>query len=185
MEEKFYTKITESKTNCLSCGECIDLIHPQCIPHTGNCKNCANFIVYTQQNIISQAIKEKKYNFLPHFNLNIALRSQSKAIADMGYNVITGKYNAEAKYLRYRKQTVKQLFQVAQRFGFKDGTVHLSVAIYDHFLQVDSMVDRLRTTYQSCKGVVSEQICTFVASVSLFIAAKYSEIKYPVVEDVC
>jgi len=47
------------------------------------------------------------------------------------------------------------------------------------------MIDRLRVTYTSCRGVVSEQICTFVVSVSLFIAAKYAEIKYPVVEDVC
>lgn len=47
------------------------------------------------------------------------------------------------------------------------------------------MVDRLRTTYASCNNVVSEQICTFIASVSLFIGAKYNEIKYPVVEDVC
>ena len=33
--------------------------------------------------------------------------------------------------------------------------------------------------------MISEQICTFVAAVSLFISAKYHEIKYPVVEDVC
>ena len=43
----------------------------------------------------------------------------------------------------------------------------------------------MRNNYASCKGVVSEQICTFVASVCLFIGAKYLEIKYPVVEDVC
>jgi len=103
----------------------------------------------------------------------------------MGYTVITGKHNPQSKYLRYRRETVKQLFQVAQRFGFKDSTVHLTVTIYDHFLQVDQMVDKLRSTYKSCNGVVSEQICIFVASVCLFIGAKYSEIKYPVVEDVC
>lgn len=33
--------------------------------------------------------------------------------------------------------------------------------------------------------MVSEQLATFIASVSLFVAAKYSEIKYPVVDDVC
>jgi len=61
----------------------------------------------------------------------------------------------------------------------------MAVAIYDHFLQVDNMIDNLRQTYASCKGVVSEQIATFVASVALFVGAKYLEIKYPVVEDVC
>ena len=106
-------------------------------------------------------------------------------MSEAGYNVVTGKFNPEAKYLRYRRSAVKELFKVAHRFGFKDSTVHLAVSIYDHFLQVDDMVDRLRATYPSCKGVVSEQICTFVASVSLFLASKYSEIKYPVVEDVC
>jgi hypothetical protein len=59
------------------------------------------------------------------------------------------------------------------------------VTVYDHFLQVPLMVENLRNTYASCKGVVSEQICTFIASVCLFIGAKYQEIKYPVVEDVC
>jgi len=77
------------------------------------------------------------------------------------------------------------LFQVSERFGFKSTTVHLAVAIYDHFLQIDNMIDFLRNTYQSCKGVVSQQIATFIASVSLFVGAKYLEIKYPVVEDVC
>lgn len=33
--------------------------------------------------------------------------------------------------------------------------------------------------------MITEQICTFIASVSLFVSAKYNEIKYPVVEDVC
>jgi hypothetical protein len=46
------------------------------------------------------------------------------------------------------------------------------------------MIDRLRATYKSCNNVVSEQICTFIASVSLFLGSKYSEIKYPVVQDV-
>jgi hypothetical protein len=32
---------------------------------------------------------------------------------------------------------------------------------------------------------VTEQICTFIASLALFISAKYCEIKYPVVSDVC
>jgi hypothetical protein len=32
---------------------------------------------------------------------------------------------------------------------------------------------------------VAEQICTFIASLALFISAKYCEIKYPIVTDVC
>ena len=87
--------------------------------------------------------------------------------------------------MKYRQSNIKKLFEVSDRFGFKAQTVHTAVSFYDHFLQVDCMIDRLRQSYVSCKGVVSEQIATFVASVSLFIAAKYSEIKYPVVEDVC
>jgi hypothetical protein len=59
------------------------------------------------------------------------------------------------------------------------------VAIFDKILQVEDSIERLRQSYESCRGVVSEQICTFIAAVSLFISAKYSEIKYPVVEDVC
>ena len=47
------------------------------------------------------------------------------------------------------------------------------------------IIDYLRNTYESCKGVISEQIVTFIASVSLFVSAKYGEVKYPVVEDVC
>ena len=46
-------------------------------------------------------------------------------------------------------------------------------------------IEALRDRFASCKGVISEQISIFIASVSLFISAKYYEIKYPVVEDVC
>lgn len=52
-------------------------------------------------------------------------------------------------------------------------------------MSIDMMIDRLRATYSSCHNVVSEQISTFIASVSLFIGSKYNEIKYPVVQDVC
>jgi hypothetical protein len=59
------------------------------------------------------------------------------------------------------------------------------VALFDKLLSIENSIERLRDTYESCKGVISEQICTFIASVSLFMSAKYLEIKYPVVEDVC
>ena len=63
--------------------------------------------------------------------------------------------------------------------------MHHSVAIYDKLLQIEKCIERLRKEYKSCNNVISEQICTFVASVALFMSAKYLEIKYPVVEDVC
>ena len=80
---------------------------------------------------------------------------------------------------------MREIFQSAERFGFRNETVHHAVAIYDKFLQIEDCIDRLRSEYESCKGVISEQICTFIASVALFMSAKYLEIKYPVVEDVC
>ena len=33
---------------CLSCEEVVDMVHPQCRPNTGNCKNCANFMYLRQ-----------------------------------------------------------------------------------------------------------------------------------------
>lgn len=171
---------------CLSCGDRLEAVLPQSTPHTGNCRNCGNFVVFTSNSkIVSQAIKDQKQQFKPHFDLFKSLKSQSRPVSQGGYSVITGKYNSNAKYLRYRKQNIKQLFQISERFGFKASTVHMAVAIYDHFLQVDSMIDRLRGSYKSCYNVVSEQISTFIASVALFVASKYSEIKYPVVQDVC
>lgn len=106
-------------------------------------------------------------------------------------------YNPQAKYLKYRRKTVRALFQTSERFGFNNDSVHHAIALFDGTLirrsraQVDGeaverdAIEALRARFASCKGVISEQICTFVASVSLFISAKYHEIKYPVVEDVC
>lgn len=54
----------------------------------------------------------------------------------------------------------------------------------DEILNQDA-IESLREKYESCKGVISEQICTFIASVCLFISSKYLELKYPVVEDIC
>ena len=48
-------------------------------------------------------------------------------------------------------------------------------ATYDKFLQIEDCIERLRREYESCKGVISEQICTFIASVALFMSAKYLE----------
>jgi hypothetical protein len=187
MEERMFQKISHPEVECLSCKQKIEQVFPQCLPYTGNCLNCGNFIVFSDnpRKVISQSLKEENFSFKPEIDLNQAIKSASKTVSQFGNKVITGVYNPQSKYLRYRSQNIKQLFQVSERFGFKPATVHLSVAIYDHFLQVDQMVDRLRVTYESCKGVVSEQIATFVASVSLFLGSKYAEIKYPVVEDVC
>ena len=52
-------------------------------------------------------------------------------------------------------------------------------------LNRENQIDKFRSEYASCKGVISEQICTFIACVALQLSAKYLEIKYPVVEDVC
>lgn len=187
MESRLYQTMTHNLTTCATCHESLEHVFPQSLPYTGNCRNCGNFVVFTSKpsKIISQAIKEPRFNFRPATNLSLTLKSQARTVAEAKYSVIRGQYNSSCKYLRFRQQNIRQLFQVAERFGFKASTVHLSVAIYDHFLQVDQMVERLRTTYASCSNVVSEQICTFVASVSLFVGSKYNEIKYPVVEDVC
>lgn len=77
------------------------------------------------------------------------------------------------------------MFHVRDCFGFSAHTGHHAVAVYDKFLQIDDIIDKLRNSFQSCKGVVSEQICTFIASLALFISSKYCEIRYPVVTDVC
>ena len=74
----------------------------------------------------------------------------------MNLKNVTGKFDKEAKYLRYRNNNIKQLFSVCDRFGFKQSTAHLAVTIYDHFLCIDKIVDRLRTNYKSCHNVVSE-----------------------------
>lgn len=94
-------------------------------------------------------------------------------------------FNPYAKYLKYRRKTVRDLFDISERFGFKNETVHHAVAIFDKMLQIENSIDKLRDNYESCKGVITEQICTFIGAVSLFMSAKYIEIKYPVVEDVC
>jgi len=51
--------------------------------------------------------------------------------------------------------------------------VHHAVAIYDKFLQREDCIERLRLEYESCKGVDSEQICTLIGSVALFMSVKY------------
>lgn len=61
----------------------------------------------------------------------------------------------------------------------------MAVAIYDRLLHGENAIEDMRINYKSCKGVISEQLCTFIASLCLFMSAKYVEIKYPVVEDVC
>lgn len=98
--------------------------------------------------------------------------------------------------MKYRRKTVRALFQTSERFGFNTDTVHHAIALFDGTLMRSveageagqartDAIECLRAKFASCKGVISEQICTFVAAVSLFISAKYHEIKYPVVEDVC
>lgn len=64
-------------------------------------------------------------------------------------------------------------------------TLHCAIGIYDHYLHIDNILEQMRRTYDSCKDVISEQLCTFIASLSLFISAKYNEIKYPIVGDIC
>ena len=113
------------------------------------------------------------------------LASQTRSVAATGYSAISGKFDPEAPFLKFRKQNLKDLFKISELFNFKVQTVHLAMAMYDHFLTVPNMVEQLRSSYKSCKAVITEQICTFIASVSLFVSAKYNEIKYPVVDDVC
>ena len=43
----------------------------------------------------------------------------------------------------------------------------------------------ISNTFQSCKGVVHSQIVTFIAAVCIFLASKYMEVKYPMINDVC
>ena len=183
---------------------------------TANCQNCGNFLMLKSNAslrdskrsgaaaVICQAIKDHpKLQFRPDFNLLSIIRSLKKYEGlPSGNNseelsCANVKYNPQAKYLKYRRKTVRALFQTSERFGFNNETVHHAIALLDGALserasiQVEGeRVERdalevLRAKFSSCKGVISEQICTFVASVSLFVSAKYLEIKYPVVEDVC
>lgn len=157
MESRLF-KYTEGESQkCRSCNESLDELHPQCLPYTGNCKNCGNFVVFTSKpvKVLSQAIKEESMAFRPEINMHKMLTSQVRQVNEMGLNVISGKFNKQCRYLEYRSLNIKDLFEVAARFSFKAATVHLAVGIYDHFLQVDAMIDRLRTTYASCNNVVS------------------------------
>lgn len=70
--------------------------------------------------------------------------------------------------------------------------MHHAITLFDGTLirkagtdDTTDAIEHFRNSFASCKGVISEQICTFIAAVSLFVSAKYHEIKYPVVEDVC
>lgn len=154
--------------------------------------------------MICQAIKDHpKLQFRPDFNLLSVVRCLKKYQGLSSGNdseelsCANVKYNPQAKYLKYRRKTVRALFQTSERFGFNNETVHHAIALLDGALSERASIlvegerverdalEALRAKFASCKGVISEQICTFVASVSLFVSAKYLEIKYPVVEDVC
>lgn len=69
------------------------------------------------------------------------MASQTKSVANTGYEAITGLFDETAPYLKFRKQNLKDLFKISDLFGFKVQTVHLAMAMYDHFLMVPNMVE--------------------------------------------
>ena len=75
-------------------------------------------------------------------------------------------FNEGAKYLKYRRKTVRALFQTSERFGFNTDTVHHAIALFDGTLvrsepaeggraEIDA-IEGLRAKFASCKGVISE-----------------------------
>jgi hypothetical protein len=74
MEDRLYQAIEAPSCKCLSCGSELVNIFPQCLPNTGNCTNCGNFIIFVNGKVISQAIKESKFKFKPDFNMNYVLK---------------------------------------------------------------------------------------------------------------
>jgi hypothetical protein len=73
------------------------------------------------------------------------------------------------KYLKYRKHCIKDIFKTCEVFKYKTLTAHMAVAIFDRIMEFPgkNRIQWLRDTYSSCKDVISEQICVFMASVSL------------------
>lgn len=79
-------------------------------------------------------------------------------------------YNPNSKYLKHRRKTIKALFQVSERFGFNNETIHHSIQLFDAiFMQKcvskdlksdeaanQDPIESLREKYESCKGVISE-----------------------------
>ena len=58
------------------------------------------------------------------------------------------RYNENYKYLKYRKQNIKQLFNASECFGFKSETVHYAVQIYDKVLSHrEDSIEHLRNSY--------------------------------------
>lgn len=49
-----------------------------------------------------------------------SLAPNSKGIAKFDYN-------PNSKYLKHRRKTIKALFQVSERFGFNNETIHHSI----------------------------------------------------------
>ena len=91
--------------------------------------------------------------------------------------------------MKTRRANIRLLFKVNWRFNFRTETIHQAVLIMDKFLSKkingQDPIDFLRHNFESCRGVISDQIVTFIAAVGLFLSAKYNEVKYPMIDDVC
>jgi superfamily II DNA helicase RecQ len=143
---------------CLTCKTEMKNIFPQS-NESGNCRNCGNFIsLKPDRSIHSQALKEfpSLYQFRPEVNPQKVLTVQSRKAIFKKLSLTSQEFNPNAKYLKYRRKNVREIFQSAERFGFRNETVHHAVAIYDKFLQIEDCIDRLRSEYESCRGVISE-----------------------------
>lgn len=57
--------------------------------------------------MVSQALKESKFNFKPQTNMHELLSNQSRSVQNMNLQVILGTFNKDAKYLRYREENIK------------------------------------------------------------------------------
>jgi len=59
--------------------------------------------------IYSQGIKEAKFAFRPDINMLDSLRANSKSITQAGFSKVTGIFNPECHYLKYRKQDILKI----------------------------------------------------------------------------
>lgn len=126
--------------------------------------------------VLCQAMKEHpKQEFRPDFNLLKIMKSlkkfQGSAVRpeqrEQPVSCAYITFNERAKYLKYRRKTVRALFQTSERFGFNTDTVHHAIALFDGTLVrseeaeedgragIDA-IECLRSKFASCKGVISE-----------------------------
>ena len=88
--------------------------------------------------VLCQAIKEHpNFSYRPDFNLLSIMKSLKKfqglPYPPCAMSQPQGKsnYNSQSKYLKYRRKTIRTLFQTSERFGFNNDTVHHAISLFD------------------------------------------------------